>query len=180
MTRPAQPGPGPAPAGPLFLMLRLWLARLDRVSHGAVVAAMALMTALVIVQVVFRYFLSASIDWSEELARLAFVWAMFLAIPHGIRSGVHVGIDALITRFSPAVQGVAFRISAALGAVLMVFVLVFSARVTAYTWPETMPTVGLTAASYYIAVLIAAGHSILHLILLGWGGPATWPAEHAE
>ncbi|OHY78836.1 hypothetical protein [Marinobacter sp. AC-23] len=31
-------------------------------------------------------------------------------------------------------------------------------------WQQLMPTVPVTAAVFYIAVLISAGHSLLHLI----------------
>ncbi len=70
-----------------------------------------------------------------------------------------------------------FRLSAILSAFLMLVVFYVSARVTAYTWPELMPTLNLTAAVYYIAVLIAAAHSVLHLLLLAWGGSNTWSEE---
>jgi len=42
-----------------------------------------------------------------------------------------------------------------------------------------MPTLNLTAAVYYIAVLFAALHSVLHLVLLAWGGRDTWKDEAA-
>lgn len=165
---------GPADAGPAFLRARSWLDRLDRVSRWAVIAAMAAMTLLVVSQVVFRYAFSQSLDWSEEMARLTFVWAMFLALPHGIRHGVHVGIDALVVCFSRRVQHGLYRLSAVLGGVLMAVVLWYGIEVTIYTWPELMPTLPVTAAVYYIAILVAAGHSLLHLILLAWGGPHSW------
>ena len=168
---------GPAAAGPFFLQFRAALNRIDQASRGVVIAAMAVMITLVVIQVVFRYAFSNAIDWSEEVARLAFVWAMFLAIPHGIRHGVHVGIDAVVVHFSPRIQMQVFRTTAALSAVLMAFVFYFGSQVAIYTWPEQMPTVNLTAAVYYIAVLIAAAHSILHAALLCWGGPNAWAEE---
>ena len=172
-------GEGPASAGPLFDRFRAGLCQIDRVSRILVIASMAAMSTLVVTQVVFRYALASSIDWAEEIARLAFVWAMFLAIPHGIRLGVHVGIDSLVVRFPTIWKDRLFRLSAALGAILMVVILYYSVEVTVYTWPELMPTVNFTASSYYVAVLIAAAHSILHLALLTWGGPDTWGKKEA-
>lgn len=169
----------PAPAGPLFGRARAALAGLDAVSRWLVVAAMAAMAALVIGQVFFRYALSSSIDWAEEMARLAFVWAIFLAIPHGVRRGIHVGIDVVVMLLPEGWQEALFRLGALLGAVLMAVVLVTGWRVTMDTWPELMPTVDITSAVYYIAVLVAAGHSLLHLALLAWGGQATWEGDRA-
>ncbi|MGO4916108.1 TRAP transporter small permease [Pseudogemmobacter sp. W21_MBD1_M6] len=170
-------GSGPSQEGPTFIRVRAALDRVDRVTKYAVIIAMAVMTILVVTQVVFRYAFSSAIDWSEEVARLAFVWAMFLAIPHGIRRGVHVGIDALVVRFSESVQDFLFRLAAMLGAGLMAVIFWFAWDVTVYTLPEMMPTLNLTAAVYYIAVLFAAIHSLLHLALLAWGGSKTWEEE---
>lgn len=160
-----------------FLRARRALEHLDHATSFAVIGAMAVMTVLVVTQVVFRYAFSAAIDWSEEVARLAFVWAIFLAIPHGIRRGVHVGIDALVVVFSDVWQERLFRLSALLSAVLMGVIFWFAWQVTVYTWPEMMPTLNLTAAVYYVAVLLAAVHSVFHLLLLAWGGRETWSHE---
>lgn len=170
-------GSGPSKGGPGFTRIRAVVHRLDSVTKYAVIGAMAVMTILVVTQVVFRYGFSSAIDWSEEVARLAFVWAMFLAIPHGIRRGVHVGIDALVIRFSQSIQESLFRLTALLGAGLMAVIFWFAWSVTVYTWPEMMPTLNLTSALYYAAVLIAAIHSLLHLALLAWGGSTTWEED---
>lgn len=161
-------------ASHFFMQCRAALERLDAVSKVAVIAAMAGMAGLVIAQVVSRYALAHSIDWAEEVARLAFVWAMFLAIPHGIRSGIHVGIDVVVIRLPEAWQEALFRLAAVLGGILMAVILAYSWEVTVYTWPELMPTLDVTASVYYIAVLVSAVHSALHLALLAWGGRATW------
>ena len=153
------------------------LDKLDAVSRWVIIAAMAAMTILIVTQVFFRYMLSNSIDWAEESARITFVWAIFLAIPHGIRRGIHVGIDVVVNLLPSDWQDRLFRLSAILGIVLMAVVLVFAVRVTGDTWNTRLPTIDLTSAIYYIAVLIAAGHSILHLTLLGWGGSSTWQVE---
>lgn len=168
---------GSAAASPSFEFCRRWLTRIDSVSWVAVIAAMIVMTALVVAQVFYRYALSDSIDWAEEMARLAFVWAIFLALPHGIRSGIHVGIDVAVAMLPEIWRERLFRFSAALGAALMAVLLYYGWQVTLDSWPELMPTVDMTAAVYYIAVLVAAVHSFLHLGLLAWGGSATWQEE---
>lgn len=165
---------GPAPAGPLFRQMRAALNGIDRISRWGVISAMAVMATLVVVQVVFRYLFSSAIDWSEEIARLAFVWAIFLAIPHGVRSGIHVGIDVIVTRLADSAQEALFRLSAAVAALLMAVVFWYALQVTISTWPEKMPTVNMTNAVYYVAVLVAAVHSVLHLALLSWGGRKSW------
>ncbi len=168
---------GPAAAGPLFLRFKGLLERVDQASYGVVVFAMAGMALLVSTQVVARYAFSASIDWAEEVARLFFIWAMFMAIPHGIKYGIHVGIDIVVLRFGKPLQDTVFKVMAGLSGFLMGLVFYYSFLVVGEKWQELMPTVNLTAAVYYIPVLIATGHSLLHLTLLSWGGPDTWQGK---
>jgi TRAP-type C4-dicarboxylate transport system permease small subunit len=138
---------------------------------------MAGMAGLVSFQVFMRYALSSSLDWAEEIARLFFVWTMLLAIPHGIKAGVHVGIDLLVLQFPPGLQEILFRTMALIGSLLMLIVCVFAYVVVGQTWQELMPTVNVTSAVYYIAVLLSAGHCVLHLAILTWGGSQTWVNE---
>lgn len=176
MTHAAGLEGGPDQSGSLKAYKSL-LRTLDRLSYVVIVVVMTVMASLVSAQVFTRYVLSSSIDSADELSRLFFVWAIFLAIPHGVKYGVHVGIDLIVRLLPPHWQEHMFRLSAALGALLMVVTLVVSWTATIDKWPELMPTMPVTAALFYIPVLISAGHSLLHLIALIWGGSATWAGE---
>lgn len=67
-----------------------------------------------------------------------------------------------------------FRLMSAASAVLMILVFYMTIYVTADKWQDLMPTIDVTAAVYYIPVLLSAGHSVLHLVLLAWGGSRIW------
>lgn len=144
------------------------LAELDRVSYYGIVTAMGLMTFLVSAQVFTRYVLSSSIDSADELSRLFFVWAIFLAIPHGIKSGIHVGIDVLVTALPIRWQKQLARLTALFSAVLMALLAWVAVGAVSDKWQELMPTVEMTAAVFYIAVLVCAVHSLMHLVALIW------------
>lgn len=139
---------------------------LDRVSWSVIVLSMAVMAVTVVAQVVLRYLFSAGIDWSEELARLAFVWAMFLAIPHGIRTGVHVGIDVIVVKLGAAARVRLLRITSMFGAVLMAMLLFYAIAAIIGSWSDRLPTMPVTVAAYYVPVAIAAGHGLLNCLLL--------------
>ena len=168
---------GPAPGvGPLLLVswLKSILRGIDRVSYAGVVACMMAMAGLVAAQVFFRYALDSSIDSADELSRLFFVWSMFLAIPHGIKVGIHIGIDIVVRQFGDRLQDIVFRAMSGASAILMVLVFYTAIFVVADKWQDLMPTIDITAAVYYIAVLICAGHSFLHLAVLTLGGAGVW------
>ena len=161
-------------AGSIFKLFINFVRNIDRLSLWVIVICMALMATLVSAQVFFRYILSSSIDSADELSRLFFVWAMFLAIPHGIKSGVHVGIDIIARRLDDDIQIKLSRLMSLAGALLMGLIFIVTISVVGDKWQELMPTMGITSAVYYIAVLIATGHAFLHLLVLAWGGPGIW------
>ena len=160
--------------GSAFTLLINLVRGIDRVSFWAVVICMGLMALLVSAQVFFRYILSSSIDSADELSRLFFVWAIFLAIPHGIKSNIHVGIDVIVRRLDDTIKTQLSRLISLASAILMALVFVVTISVIGDKWQELMPTMEITAAVYYIAVLIATGHAFLHLLVLAWGGPMIW------
>ena len=90
--------------GSTFTLFMSFVRSVDHVSFVMIVICMAMMAVLVAAQVFFRYALSSSIDSADELSRLFFVWAMFLAIPHGLKAGIHVGIDVLVSRLEDNIK----------------------------------------------------------------------------
>lgn len=167
---------GLASSRPLAV-LRSGVNALDRFSYWLIVAVMLAMTTLVSLQVFYRYALSSSIDSADELARLFFVWAIFLAVPHGVRYGIHVGIDIFMRLLPIRAQEVMFRTMAAASAALMALVFVFGITATIEKWSQLMPTLPISAGLFYCAVVASAGHSFLHLIILSLAGPRAWGDE---
>lgn len=153
------------------------LGYVDRVSRWVLVANMLAMTLLVIFQVLTRYLFSYSIAWADEMSRLTFVWSMFLAIPHGLKAGVHVGIDILVGKFPPFLAEATSRVMMAFCALLCLIVFYYGIRVTNEKMQELMPILNFTAAVYYIPVLISMGHSFLHLLVLMIYGAKAWEGE---
>ncbi len=59
------------------------------------------MVGIALTQVFFRYVLNASLIWPEELARWAFVWAVFLGMAVNVGQGSHIAIDFFANRLGP-------------------------------------------------------------------------------
>ncbi len=54
---------------------------------------------IVFASVFFRYVLNDSLSWSEELAKYAMLWLVFLGAPIALRLGVHPNIEIIISKF---------------------------------------------------------------------------------
>jgi TRAP-type C4-dicarboxylate transport system permease small subunit len=57
---------------------------------------LALMLAVALAQIVSRGLFNHTLDWAEEVARMALVWSALLAAPMGYRATGHVAITAFI------------------------------------------------------------------------------------
>jgi TRAP-type C4-dicarboxylate transport system permease small subunit len=138
------------------------------------------MIMVVTMQVLLRYAFNTSIDWSDEVSRLLFVWCMFLAIPLGLREGAHVGIELLV-QFIPAVpRRMLSRLCSLVAIALMAIVLYFTASVSIETWDELMPTLPVSANWFLVPVGLSALHCLLHLIALLWRDPVRAGQTSAE
>jgi TRAP-type C4-dicarboxylate transport system permease small subunit len=154
------------PAWPLRL-----LRTADRALTGVLLVAVAVMVAVVSAQVALRYGLNRSIDWADEVGRLAFVWAIFLAIPLGVRDGAHIGIDLLVDKLPPSAKAALRRAGAAAGAAMMLAIFWAAVRTCREQWDELMSTVDWSVGWFIVPVAVGALFSALHLVHVVIAGP---------
>lgn len=161
-----------------------WPLRLLRAGDSALtvvlLAAVGVMVAVVSAQVALRYGLNRSIDWADEVGRLAFVWSIFLAIPLGVRDGAHIGIDLLVDKLPAVGQSVLRRGGALMGAAMMLAIAWAAALTCREQWDELMSTVNASVGWFVVPVAIGAFASALHLLHHAIAGPPTKAAGGAE
>lgn len=137
---------------------------LDRCARLAVIAAMSAMVAVVSAQVVLRYGFNASLDWGEDIARMLFVWSIFLAVPLGVKSGAHIGIELLVRALPADAQRWLTRLTALFSTALMAVVCFQAGMLVLEQWDENLPTLEVPVALFMLPVCIGAAHSVLHLL----------------
>ena len=170
----------PAPASGALRPLAALIGALDVAAAWALVVLIATMVALVSAQVFMRYILNSSIGWTDEVSRLTFVWSIFLAIPLGIKAGVHIGMEILTARLPKNVQDVLARAVALAGAAMMTLV-AWQAAVLAFDqWDEMMASVNMSSAWFIVPVGIGCAHSALHLLWITLTGKGRVDEELAK
>ena len=170
----------PAPATGALRPLAVLIAALDVGAAWALVGLIAAMVALVSAQVFMRYVLNSSIGWTDEVSRLTFVWSIFLAIPLGIKAGVHIGMEIMTARMPKKVQDVLARAVALVGAAMMALVAWQAALLAFDQWDELMASVNMSAAWFIVAVAIGGAHSALHLVWITLTGKGKIDEELAK
>lgn len=79
-------------------VLRLY----NKFEEYLLVLSLAVSVALVALQIVSRYFINASIPWSEELTRYIFIWQIWLGTSFAQRDGKHLKVEVLYSLMNPA------------------------------------------------------------------------------
>jgi TRAP-type C4-dicarboxylate transport system permease small subunit len=146
---------------------------LDQIAKIVIVITMGVMVAIVSAEVFCRYAIRSSIGWADEVSRLAFVASIFLAIPLGIRTQSHIGIELLTTRLPAPLRGVLLRAIAVVSAAIMLLVAWQALRVAIDQWDEKMASLELSAGLFLVPVAFGCCHSALHLLRIAAFGPYT-------
>jgi TRAP-type C4-dicarboxylate transport system permease small subunit len=77
-------------------------------SNSAVLARWAGLHGLVLLQHaadgVYSFLASINLSWAQELATYMFVWMAKFGAALGVRTGIHVGVDVLVMRLTPAAR----------------------------------------------------------------------------
>src|SRR5699024_6716205 len=59
----------------------------------------AFTVVVIFLQVVMRYVFGNSLTWSEEIARYAFIWMIYVGVSYGVKTKKHLGVDAFSMLF---------------------------------------------------------------------------------
>lgn len=139
----------------------------ERVLVRAGGVLLGVMLVLSLLQVVTRYGLMLSAPWTEELARLALVWAVFAGAAVGVARQLHTRVEVLFDRLPGVprfiVGAVIELIVAALGGIM----LVSGWDYTRLAWLDTSTSLGFPRGWFFLPVPLAGllifGVSIVRL-----------------
>lgn len=132
---------------------------------------LAVMVTVIFAQVIWRYMLSASIFWSEELSRYLMVWATMFASGVCLKRGGHMAV-----RFVHDALPAGLRRWSGLGIYILIFIflaVVFRYGVTLVTrtWMQTSPTLNLPMGAVYLCIPLGAlfmGLQVLAILMRVW------------
>ena len=146
-----------------------WLSELvDRLSIYAIVAFMAIMTASIFIQVIFRYVLNAPLSWTEEVSRYLMIWVCFLGSAMAVKRGEHIGVSFIRDRFPRKMQAV---VGVVIGLAVLFFVglsaytgTIMTIQVVSQLTPATRISMAWAYASIPIGCLFMTVHALANLL----------------
>ncbi|MFA1820095.1 TRAP transporter small permease [Virgibacillus oceani] len=76
--------------------MRKGLSIIDWWFESLAVSAFMLAIGVMFIQIVSRYFFQSPFMWAEEIARLLFVWIVYLGVPVAIKRHANIAVDYFI------------------------------------------------------------------------------------
>lgn len=169
----------------LRLMLRLLkaIAKIVNALCEYVTAAMlAVMTLVILVQVVCRFF-GTGFDWSEEVARYLLICIVLLGTGIGVYRGGNIGIEAVVKALPPLPQRIVTIVMNLCCLLLFGEMVRYGWRVVKIATRQTSPSMQLPMSIPYgvifIATIIIFMHLTVHLLdlLFVWKKPEAAAAD---
>ena len=111
-----------------------------------------------------RYVLVQTFTWYDEIARLCFVWMIFLGAAVGVRRGAHFRLHLVVDRFPPALiratQILSVLVIAGFGGVLIYYGL----RLVELGQFQQTPVMGLSKMYVYASMPVGGALIIVYAL----------------
>ncbi len=140
------------------------------VNRWALIVLLAVMSALVIVNVFARYVFSHSFPWVEEATRYMMIWAAFLGAGPALRVGGHIAIETLGQSLPPLAARALRALIVALIAVILVVLIWLGIDYADFAWYQESPVLSWSLGKVYLALPIGLALTLAHLaaVAKGW------------
>jgi len=125
------------------------------------VMCVATMSVLVIAQVILRYVFNDPLTWSEEMARILFIYLSFLGIGAAYGRRRHMAIDALIILLPARLRRAVEFSVVVIATAFLVTVIVLTVRSMAELYRVEITTPALDFPMAYVYLIIPLGLSML-------------------
>ena len=129
--------------------MREALFKLEKTTGGAL---LAILSITIFVQVIFRYFFSLPLAWSEEISRYSFIWLTMIAAPICVRLRANLSMGALTPRLP---ERGALALDAGISLLILIFsavLVVWGTAILGIVKNQTSPAIGLPMYWVYAAM----------------------------
>lgn len=135
-----------------------------------ITTGMSVATLLLFANVVARYLFDTGFTWVLEAVQYMFAWVVLIGSAYGFKTGVHLGIDILVEKFSPANQKRLALLSLAfcLGFVGTVLKLSIEYTIRIKEWGDLSLDLQIPQWIPYLAIPVGLSLMVIHLLEVGY------------
>lgn len=124
---------------------------------------LALLTAVVFLQVIFRFVLNQPLAWTEELAVYCLIWMTFLGSAYALSQKAHIAVDFFTSLFPLFVRKILYTL-ATLVSITFYIILVYQGYIlTMHAMTELTPVLRLPMGWVYSVIPISGFLLLINL-----------------
>lgn len=143
---------------------------IDLFEKYSITILFAVATLLLFTNVVLRYFFDTGLIWVLELVQYLFAWVVLIGAAHGVKVGIHLGLDIMLERMSKSVRKITLII-AVLSCIFFVAVVDYHSMVYTfkiYQWGDLTEDLQIPQWIPYLAIPVGLSLMLYHFLMLGW------------
>jgi TRAP-type C4-dicarboxylate transport system permease small subunit len=140
------------------------LAVLDRTLKYALTLLSVVLTVSVFLQVLIRFVFRYPLPWTEEIARIAFVYCVFVGATIAVRENSHLSVDFLLVILPKGVARAAVFLGMFLVGVFLVFVTWQGIVLVMATGVQMSPVMQLPFKYLYLILPVSGAIMLLYLV----------------
>lgn len=126
-------------------------------------SSLLFMTVITVIQVFNRYVLENSLDWSEEISRYFFIWAVYLGCSYAVQMDRHLEVTILRTSFKGRFATQITVISHLLSLFFSIFVTIIGAKFIIFLASTGQKTPALEISMYWVYLCMPVGLGFMSL-----------------
>lgn len=128
--------------------------------------ALSVMASCVFLQVIMRYVFNSALQWSEEVAAISMVWAVYMGASLCVRERFHIRIMAGVMLFPKRIAKSVILLADLMAAIYCVFMLVVAVDYLGVLLRFTSRTPSLGIDEFYPQSILFIGYTLILLRLL--------------
>jgi TRAP-type C4-dicarboxylate transport system permease small subunit len=140
------------------------LAVLDRTLKYALTLLSVVLTLSVFLQVLIRFVFKYPLPWTEEIARIAFVYCVFVGATIAVRENSHLSVDFLLVILPKGVARAAVFLGMLLVGVFLVFVTWQGVVLVLATGVQMSPVMQVPFKYLYLILPVSGAIMLLYLV----------------
>ena len=143
---------------------------IDLFEKYTITVGFAVATLVLFTNVVLRYVFDTGLIWALEFVQYLFAWVVLIGAAHGVKVGIHLGIDILLEKLSPKMHRAALitAISCCIIFVAIVDYESFWYIVRIYQWGDLTEDLRIPQWIPYLAIPVGMSLMLYHFLVVGW------------
>lgn len=128
---------------------------------GACIGVIVLIT---LAAVWWRYVLDNPLSWVEQVSNMIFIWVVFIGSAVLYRQNLHIGVDFFLNMLGERQQEIWKWFVEFINLSFIVILFIYSLKLTIDVMPNTMGSLDLSPAYYYVSCPVSCFMMMLYFV----------------